>query len=45
MQEKFKKLIESQAEQIKLLQSIIKEEKKKTNGNGNGNKPKGDGDY
>lgn len=29
MQEQFKKLIESQAEQIKLLQSIIKEEKKK----------------
>jgi uncharacterized membrane protein len=31
MQEQFKKLIESQAEQIKLLQSIIKEGKKKTN--------------
>ena len=29
MQEQFKKLIETQAEQIKLLQSIIKEEKKK----------------
>jgi uncharacterized membrane protein len=29
MQEQFKKLIESQAEQIKLLQSIIREEKKK----------------
>ncbi|HSU51875.1 MAG TPA: DUF1003 domain-containing protein [Segetibacter sp.] len=28
MQEQFKKLIESQAEQIKLLQSIIREEKK-----------------
>jgi uncharacterized membrane protein len=42
MQEQFKKLIESQAEQIKLLQSIIRE-KKKTNGNGN--KPKSDGDY
>jgi uncharacterized membrane protein len=35
IQEQFKKLIESQAEQIKLLQSIIREEKKKTNGNGN----------
>ena len=44
MQEQFKKLIETQAEQIKLLQSIIREEKKKTNGNGN--KPKNsDGDY
>ncbi|HEX6431434.1 MAG TPA: DUF1003 domain-containing protein, partial [Niastella sp.] len=32
MQEQFKKLIETQAEQIKLLQSIIREEKKKTNG-------------
>jgi uncharacterized membrane protein len=29
MQEQFKKLIESQAEQIRLLQSIIREEKKK----------------
>jgi uncharacterized membrane protein len=29
MQEQFKKLIETQAEQIKLLQSIIREEKKK----------------
>ncbi|OQP59183.1 cyclic nucleotide-binding protein [Niastella vici] len=34
IQEQFKKLIESQAEQIKLLQTIIREEKKKTNGNG-----------
>jgi uncharacterized membrane protein len=35
MQEQFKQLIESQAEQIKLLQSIIREEAKKK---GNGNK-------
>jgi uncharacterized membrane protein len=34
MQEQFKKLIESQAEQIKLLQSIIRENAKH-NGNGN----------
>lgn len=40
IQEQFKKLIESQAEQIKLLQAIIREEKKKTNGNGDGDKPK-----
>ena len=36
IQEQFKKLIESQAEQIKLLQTIIRAEKKKTNGGGMG---------
>ena len=41
IQEQFKKLIESQAEQIKLLQTIIREEKKRGNGNGEGKKPQG----
>jgi uncharacterized membrane protein len=40
IQEQFKNLIESQAEQIKLLQNIIKENAKR---NGNGNSPKDKG--
>jgi uncharacterized membrane protein len=36
MQEQFKKLIESQAEQIKLLQSIIRENAKQNNNKGGG---------
>jgi len=37
IQEQFKKLIETQAEQIKLLQSIIREDNAKKQGGGNGN--------